>query len=394
MNMFCSRRNQVYPIVWAGEAAVEKHFSRLEDWRREEELYARLSGRIPLPKVLAGCAGSLVLQYQQGSTLLEELERQEQAGFQPEPWMALAQWLKAYHGLCRQVPGDMHLRNFIWDGEKKTVTGLDLESSEDAPLTVRGAMLPAMVLEYRPAHTAVKRQAAMLLASLLHLSLPQIQAARREILARRGTHRKESMSGIILAGGKSVRMGTDKALVHLAGNTLLELQMRRLRQLGIADIIISGENAPPALGTRVIGDEIPHQGPLGGIHACLKAARYSHCLVLSVDTPLIPGSALQQLCRSCTKGIAVLCHGGREEPLVGVYPKGAAPVAEALLANHRLQVRTLGDTVGRTCWEYKGPEELLQNCNTPQQIQEVKKTIALYCDAGFPMRAWLNSGRF
>ena len=104
--------------------------------------------------------------------------------------------------------------------------------------------------------------------------------------------RAADISGIVLAGGFSRRMGTDKAELKLGELTLLELQVRKLRQIGIADIMVSGCRKPVE-GTRAIEDIYPHKGPMSGIHACLKAAKTEACLVVSVDVPLFPAEWLE-----------------------------------------------------------------------------------------------------
>ena len=95
------------------------------------------------------------------------------------------------------------------------------------------------------------------------------------------------VSAILLAGGKSSRMGRDKAALPFQGLTLLGWQLQKLRGLGIEDIMLSGSGRERE-GVRTVRDEFPERGPLGGLHACLKAARNPDCLALSVDVPLVP----------------------------------------------------------------------------------------------------------
>lgn len=183
----------------------------------------------------------------------------------------------------------------------------------------------------------------------------------------------KQMSGIVLAGGASRRMGRNKAGLELMGKTLLECQADKFRSLGIRDIMLSGETCPALSGARVIPDEYVGKGPLGGLHACLRAAQNPACLVVSVDTPLIPAEALEQLCRAHTGGVTVLRHGGREEPLLGVYDRRAADAIAALIEDGRYAVRTLREVVPWSCFDYSGPEELLMNCNTPKEFETVKR---------------------
>ena len=181
------------------------------------------------------------------------------------------------------------------------------------------------------------------------------------------------LSGIVLAGGLSRRMGQNKAELRLNGKTFLELQVDKLRALGIEDVMLSGTDCPSLPGTRAIPDEYTGRGPLGGLHACLKAARNPVCLVVSVDVPLVPSATLAQLCRTHTGGITVLRHGDLEEPLIGVYDRAVAVNIAALLETGRGAVRTLRETVLWNCFDYLGPEELLINCNTPEDYDIVKR---------------------
>lgn len=187
------------------------------------------------------------------------------------------------------------------------------------------------------------------------------------------------LSGIVLAGGLSQRMGQNKAELRLNGKTFLELQVDKLRVLGIEDVMLSGTDCPVLPDVRVIPDEYPGRGPLGGLHACLRAARNPACLVLSVDVPLIPVSALVQLCRAHRGGITVLRHGDWEEPLIGVYDRAAAEAAAALLKAGKGAVRALRGAVSWNCFDYLGPEELLINCNTPEDFSAAARLASGAC---------------
>ena len=118
------------------------------------------------------------------------------------------------------------------------------------------------------------------------------------------------VSGVILAGGLSSRMGKNKAELKFHGVTLLEHQISKLRSLGIEDIVISGYERP-IVGTRFVPDKYPLKGPLGGIHSGLCAAKNGSCLVTSVDTPLVPEKLLRELVSAHIAGghsMTVLSH--------------------------------------------------------------------------------------
>ena len=173
-------------------------------------------------------------------------------------------------------------------------------------------------------------------------------------------------SGAVLAGGFSSRMGTDKAALPFGGMTLLEWQVQKLRALGIEDLMVSGSRLPIA-GTRYVPDVYPHRGPLSGIHACLLAARNENVLVLGVDTPLVPISALRRLLEAHISGVTVLCSGGVVEPLIGIYPASLATEAETILRTEDTAVRRLIERAELNRLDFDGDERLLTNCNTPEE---------------------------
>lgn len=379
---FYSKRNQVYPVVWRGSAAVGKYFTSLEDWRRETELYTVLSGNLPVPEVLDSRPGFLALEYLPCATMLDVLERQEKDGFAPGPWEALAAWLRRCRQLCARLPGEGNLRNFLWDAKRRQVIGLDFESYRPCSPSAFGAVMIAALLEYRPVDTPVKQLAAHLLAEEWDVSESAIAAERQSLRARRGAREAQTLSGIVLAGGASRRMGQDKAQLTLLDRTLLQWQAEKLRALGIGDIMISGEGCTALPGTRVIPDIIPHRGPLGGLHACLRAARNPRCLALSVDVPLVPVSALAHLCRSHSGGVTVLRHGEKQEPLIGVYDSALSEIISPMIGERGAPVLALSEKASWKCFDYLGQEVFLTNCNTPQDMSTVREISMRFSGTG------------
>ena len=179
----------------------------------------------------------------------------------------------------------------------------------------------------------------------------------------------ENVSGVVLAGGFSKRMGTDKAELKLGNLTLLEIQVGKLREIGIEDIMVSGYSRPVE-GTRLIGDIYPHRGPMSGIHACLKAAKNPACLVVSVDVPLFPKEWLEKLIQEHSGPSTVLSHGGEIEPLLAVYDADLARQAEELILSGERSVRKLLNDAELKKLEYTGDPDLLLNCNTPEDFRK------------------------
>lgn len=144
------------------------------------------------------------------------------------------------------------------------------------------------------------------------------------------------LSGLVLAGGKSSRMGREKAELRLpGGRTLLQRQIDVLHAAGAAVVNVSVRPGKtlPMTGANPIPDELPDAGPLAGIAAGLRCAPAGLVLVLAVDLPGITEAHLRQLTALATASCGVVpVHEGICEALVAVYPSALAESANAWLA--------------------------------------------------------------
>ena len=121
---------------------------------------------------------------------------------------------------------------------------------------------------------------------------------------------------VVLAGGASSHMGREKSDLLLDGQTFLEIQIGKGCQLGAKQILISGYRGTQC-GEEIVPDRISGQGPLGGLESCFRRAKTEKCLVLGVDTPLVPVEELQNLLKfameKADQPVTMLCHNGKEE---------------------------------------------------------------------------------
>ena len=155
-----------------------------------------------------------------------------------------------------------------------------------------------------------------------------------------------SVSAAILAGGRSSRMGRDKAFLPLPpdGVPLITRQATLLRSLGFDDLIISGRAGVDygVPGARVVTDTVVDAGPLAGLAAILAAAHHPWVLVIAVDLPHLTAAYLEKLLASGGGTTGVVPRGGGVyEPLVGLYPKKLLPVIETALAVGRLSLQPM-----------------------------------------------------
>lgn len=136
-------------------------------------------------------------------------------------------------------------------------------------------------------------------------------------------------SAVLLAGGKSTRMGRDKALLEIDGEPLWRRQLATLRALAPEQLLVAG---PPRGEGESIADAIAGAGPLGGIAAALGHCRAPLLVVLAVDLPQMTTAFLRGLLALAETGKGVVPRGDRFfEPLAAVYPASATPLAHAHL---------------------------------------------------------------
>lgn len=193
-------------------------------------------------------------------------------------------------------------------------------------------------------------------------------------------------TALLLAGGRSSRMGTDKArLLHpVTGLPLLDHQAALLTFVpGCAELLLSApaERAytlsGPLSQARVIPDAAPDCGPLAGLVAGLAAATHSRLLVIAVDLPFLTAEFLQTLLDGSNSAVGLVPRhaDGTFEPLCAVYPvhsTARAACADALAARH-YSLQKLLSTACSSGWMRPHPIAAaslphLANWNTPADL--------------------------
>lgn len=182
----------------------------------------------------------------------------------------------------------------------------------------------------------------------------------------------------VLAGGRSTRMGRDKALLVHEGRTLLERQVTQAWGLAPQAVFVVGRAQAELGKLQAVGlpDAQPGLGPLGGLATVLAATQAAHVLLLAVDMPALTAEFLRRLLVRRTPGVGVVPrseHGW--EPTVGLYPRACIGAVEAAVAAGQLGFGRFVDRAVREGWVVAygvGPEELplLANWNTPEDLRD------------------------
>ena len=148
-------------------------------------------------------------------------------------------------------------------------------------------------------------------------------------------------SAAILAGGRSARMGTNKALLEVGGRGMLTRTADLLRSL-VDEVFLVADDAAPyaALGLPVIPDVHPGHGPVGGIHAAMRHAAQPLVLCVACDMPHLRREMLELLLTAARPGDEALVPriGDLPEPLLAIYGRPALAGFERAIAAGRLRV--------------------------------------------------------
>lgn len=141
------------------------------------------------------------------------------------------------------------------------------------------------------------------------------------------------LTGVVLAGGSSRRMGRDKAFLELDGRPLIAHVIERMALVCAEVLVVAGDVRPyTGLGARLVEDRFRGVGVLGGLHAGLQAAAHDLALVVGCDMPFL-NSVLLRAFAGWAEGfdVVVLQLGDQVEPLHGAYRRTCLPAIEAAI---------------------------------------------------------------
>ncbi len=186
-----------------------------------------------------------------------------------------------------------------------------------------------------------------------------------------------NVTGVILAGGASRRMGRDKGLLELDGRPLLAVIADRLRMVADEVIVVASRtDSYAAFADRCIADVYPGVGTLGGIHAGLLAARHQRAIVVGCDMPFLNPALLAWFVDAAEGAdLVVLRHAEGVEPLHAVYHKRCLPAIESTIRRGERCAFAFYDEIRV---RYVAPAEIaafdpelrsFRNVNTPAQWQ-------------------------
>lgn len=189
------------------------------------------------------------------------------------------------------------------------------------------------------------------------------------------------LTAFLLAGGKSTRMGSDKAFMEFKRQSLLDRALSTLRTL-TPEVLIVGERARFARYGSVVEDIFRDRGPLGGIHAALAATATELNVVLAVDLPFVFSKDLDYLVKRARSSPAVAIvprSSDGWQPLCAVYRRAFKDLAERSLLQGKNKIDALFEQANvlriseAELAQNGSSREIFRNLNTPADLEQARK---------------------
>ena len=184
-----------------------------------------------------------------------------------------------------------------------------------------------------------------------------------------------SVSAAIMAGGKSKRMGQDKAWIELDGEPLIRRVANVLAQVADEVIVVANDPKYATLGLRVVPDRFPGGGALGGIATGVSAATHDRVLVAACDMPFLSAEVWRVLLDHRYEADVVIPKiGGEFETLHALYTKACLASMERSLAAGKMRVISFFDEVRVQAIEERELRvadptlRSFTNVNTPEEL--------------------------
>ncbi len=187
------------------------------------------------------------------------------------------------------------------------------------------------------------------------------------------------VSGIILSGGKSTRMGRDKGLIKLNGKPMIQHVIDHIEPICDQLLISANDKSYKDFGFPVYHDEIDEIGPAGGILSCFKHSKHEKNIIISCDLPFASTQFIRKLLDlSGDYEITLPMSGTHYQPLCAVYSRQVYPVFEktvnkgifslkSIIKSFRIQVIKPEDIQG-----YDLSREL-RNINSPDDLKKIRQ---------------------
>ncbi len=362
-----------------GKVTVEKSFVSSVAFEKEKYLLSVMSGSGMTPVLLSAKNQTISMSKISGRRLSDCVQTDN-----PLPLLCrLAVWIKDFTKYFFEKTGryivldDINPRNFIVD---EKVYGIDFESWHygDAKDNYAGLLAMASSLYHGgdADNTDIRGRLADYICDLTGCDREELhKKAQRKtdfLSARRKAmqHIKKT-TFVLLAGGNSSRMGTDKGLLAIGSHTFTD---EIVYNMSVFDnMMISANSAEyERFNIRVVKDNFSRTGPIGALQAALSAAQADWIFTLPCDMPFVSRDTVIDLFNKAdfSKDCIITQADGRLFPTVALYSQKALDCIEGQIAKGDYKLMKIFDSLNTQTVTVPNPREFV-NINTPQDYKDI-----------------------
>ena len=181
------------------------------------------------------------------------------------------------------------------------------------------------------------------------------------------------ITGIILAGGLSSRMGKDKSFIQLDEHKMIEKIIALIRPFCDELLISANKNKYKDFGYEIIKDKHKRIGPLGGIISCLNESSHELNIIISCDTPNISGKTILKLLQeSKNYDITLPCYNNRCEPLIAVYNRNCVEKLELMANSSSYKLQTIINNLNSNIIHFEESDKVEEfiNINSKKDLKK------------------------
>ena len=194
------------------------------------------------------------------------------------------------------------------------------------------------------------------------------------------------VTGVLLAGGNSRRMGEDKRYLVVGEQTLLERGLAVLRSIFQEVLVVIAQDSPPLdVNARVVRDLVPDCGSLGGLYTGLTQATTPYIFVVACDMPFLDPAVITQFTsRRASADIVMAKLAARLHPMHALYGKGCLPVVDQMIRARQLKIQGMVRHLSLRV-QYVTEADLLtidpsgrsfHNVNTPADLEVARSLLS------------------
>ncbi len=361
------------------ENTVTKTFRSTIACDKEKYLLEMLSGTGLVPQLLQAGNKTITTKHCQGA-LVADILLADSLQDVCAVIKALAEWMADFGQRFSMAAGshivleDINPRNFIYTGGK--ITGVDFEAWHIGGSEENLLFLPAMVKNTRFASDYTAAQAYEYAIDIIRrltgrkvdeIALTAEQFSQKTISRRDLMKIIRKCDCVIIAGGKSSRMGSPKGLLVLDGYTFTD---RLIYSAQLFDNLYISANMPEygCFGCKLIPDIHTDRGPLGALHACLQTTEKDMVFFMPCDSPFITEKTILEFFSKADTAAdcSIARCDGRVYPTIGLYRKSALPVIQWHIQQDKLRLISLFEKLDCHYVDINNADEL-KNINTKEE---------------------------